>query len=83
MAQAFRVENPLLVLASAGGDRTSESVQTGFRFFFMGAMAAIRNPHAHEPAEDLTENEAFERLAFASFLMRQLDHARRAADRGT
>jgi uncharacterized protein (TIGR02391 family) len=76
MAQAFRPDKPLLLLASACGNRTSESVQTGYQFLFMGAMAAIRNPHAHEPAEDLTENEALERLAFASFLMRQLDDAR-------
>ena len=78
MAQAFRPNSPLLLLASAGGSRTSENIQTGYQFLFMGAMAAIRNPHAHEPAEDLIANEALERLAFASFLMRRLDDARPA-----
>lgn len=78
MAQAFRPNSPLLLLASAGGSRTSENIQTGYQFLFMGAMAAIRNPHAHEPAEDLIENEALEGLAFASFLMRRLDDARPA-----
>jgi uncharacterized protein (TIGR02391 family) len=78
MAQAFRSEEPLLVLPSASDARTMESIQSGYRFLFMGAMAAIRNPHAHGPSEDLSENEALERLGFASFLMRRLDDARLA-----
>jgi uncharacterized protein Ymh len=41
----------------------------------MGAVAGIRNPDAHELFEPLDEDEAFEKLAFASMLMRRLDDA--------
>ncbi len=78
VARAFRAENPMILLAPADSTRTSGSIQGGYQFLFMGAMAAVRNPHAHEPAEDLTENEALERLGFASFLLRRLDDAKSA-----
>jgi uncharacterized protein (TIGR02391 family) len=75
MAHAFRSGNPALLIPSAADSKTAESVQAGYRFLLMGAMAAIRNPHAHAPAEELAENDALERLGFASYLMRILDGA--------
>jgi hypothetical protein len=42
---------------------------------FMGAVQAIRNPGAHEQFEEMSDNEALERLALASLLMRRLDDA--------
>jgi hypothetical protein len=44
---------------------------------FMGAVAALRNPDAHERFRELDDREAFEMLSFASLLMRRLDTATR------
>jgi uncharacterized protein (TIGR02391 family) len=77
MGQVFRPEAPQLVLADVT-TKTGLSVQDGYKFLFMGAMAAIRNPHAHEPSGELDDNEALEQLGLASLLMRRLDEARPA-----
>ncbi|MGD0197240.1 MAG: TIGR02391 family protein [Solirubrobacteraceae bacterium] len=74
MAQTFGDKAPRLLLAQPD-TKTGASIQDGYRFLFMGAMAAIRNPHAHETSIDVDENEALEQLALASLLMRRLDEA--------
>jgi uncharacterized protein (TIGR02391 family) len=77
MAQAFRLPAPKLLLAALDS-KTGESIQEGYQLLFMGAMAAIRNPHAHEVAGTMDENEVLEQLALASLLMRRLDDAQLA-----
>ena len=42
---------------------------------FMSAVLGIRNPDAHELFVPLDEEEALEKLAFASMLMRRLDES--------
>ncbi len=36
----------------------------------------IRNALAHEPVEDMSENDTLEHLSLVSVLTRKLDHAR-------
>ena len=75
MAHAFADANPPLLLADLS-HQTGRNIQSGYRFLFMGAVQGLRNPDAHEQFAPLDENEALERLAFASMLMRRLDEAR-------
>ena len=80
MAKAFQDAEPPIRLADLSTD-TGRNVQSGFRFLFMGAVRGIRNPDAHELFEPLDEEDAMERLAFASMLMRGLDEASIGEDR--
>jgi len=74
MGKAFQDSEPPIRLADLSTD-TGRNIQAGFRFLFMGAVRGIRNPDAHELFEPLDEEDAVERLAFASMLMRRLDEA--------
>lgn len=74
MAQVFRPETPVLVLADLSTE-TGQNIQAGYHRIFMGVMAAIRNPNAHELFEEMGEDEALEQLGLASMLMRRLDDA--------
>lgn len=74
MAQVFRPETPVLVLADLTTE-TGRNIQTGYHRIFMGVMAAIRNPNAHELFDRMDEDEALEQLSLASLLMRRLDEA--------
>ncbi len=76
MAQAFSPKEPKIVVADlrtvTGGD-----LQQGTHLLAMGAMAALRNVHAHnldEPPAD----EAREQLGIFSYIARRLDDARAA-----
>jgi len=71
MAQAFNEDNPLIEVTE-GGIQNKE-VQEGFKFMFMGAMLAIRNPKAHD---DIVQTDPFitlEYLSFASFLLKRIE----------
>ncbi len=72
MAKALRDEDPPIQLTPLS-TATERDIQAGFRFLFMGAVKGIRNPDAHELFVPLDEEEALEKLAFASMLMRRLD----------
>lgn len=74
MAQMFRPETPVLVLADMTTE-TGRNIQTGYHRILMGVMAAIRNPNAHELFDHMDEDEALEQLGLASLLMRRLDEA--------
>ncbi len=74
MAKAFNDDNPPIRLADLSTE-SGRNIQAGFRFLFMGAVRGIRNPDAHELFQPLGEEEALERLGFASMLMRRLDEA--------
>ena len=75
MSQAFSDNSPSLVVGDLSTE-TGKDIQAGYRFLFMGAARAIRNPDAHEPFKSLGTEEALEMLAFASLLMRRLDAAK-------
>jgi uncharacterized protein (TIGR02391 family) len=77
MAQVFRPETPVLVFTDLSTE-TGRNIQTGYHRIFMGVMAAIRNPNAHQLFEQMGEDEALEQLGLASMLMRRLDDARPA-----
>jgi uncharacterized protein (TIGR02391 family) len=72
MGQAFSDKQPMLWLADPATE-TGRNIQAGYRFLFMGAVQGLRNPDAHEQFVPLDEEEALEKLAFASMLMRRLD----------
>jgi uncharacterized protein (TIGR02391 family) len=74
MHRAFDPANAIIDVARHAG-RNAVDEREGFRFLFVGAMQAIRNPRGH--GEDLPDSaeEALEYLALASLFMRRLDHA--------
>lgn len=72
MASAFADNGSLDVRSHEG--TTGNDEQTGFRFLFMGAATALRNPRAHELIED-DARTAFMHLVFISLLMQRLDAA--------
>jgi uncharacterized protein (TIGR02391 family) len=74
MGAALSSGKPQLVLADLT-TVTGRDIQDGYRFLFMGAQQAIRNPAAHEPFASMDEDETFELLGLTSHLMRRLDHA--------
>lgn len=74
MGKAFKDDAPAIRLADLS-TKTGKDIQAGFRFMFMGAVLGIRNPDAHELFVPLDEEEALEKLGFASLLMRRLDEA--------
>jgi uncharacterized protein (TIGR02391 family) len=71
MAQAFSGNIPLLVLNTL--QTRSEREQDGFKFLFMGAMAGIRNPKAHENVKQNDQYRTLHYLGFASLLMFTVD----------
>lgn len=74
MSKVFSDIDPLISLGDLETE-TGRNIQAGYRFIFMGAARAIRNPDAHEQFKTLGNEEALEMLAFASLLMRRLDDA--------
>lgn len=74
MARVFGGDRPRIRVSVEQGE-SGESEQRGFKFLFMGAMAGIRNPKAHEFVQQRDPKRALEYLAFASVLMRRLDDA--------
>lgn len=53
---------------------TGANIHNGTRFMLVGAMAALRNPKAHENIT-ITADDAWRRLMFASMLMYEIDEA--------
>ena len=74
MIKAFAEVDPPISLGNLETE-TGRNIQAGYRFIFMGAARAIRNPDAHEQFKMLGNGDALETLAFASLLMRRLDDA--------
>ena len=56
---------------------TDRNVQNGIKFLSAGLMQAIRNPTAHEPAEEwpISKEDCLNILSFMSFLFKKLDEA--------
>jgi uncharacterized protein (TIGR02391 family) len=74
MNRAFSEQHPLILLADLSTE-TGRNIQAGYRLLFTGAVRGIRNPDAHELFEPLDDEDALEKLGFASMLIRQLDEA--------
>lgn len=75
MAKALKGPPALLDVTLAEDEFTQGSEQEGFRFLFMGMMGALRNPGGYGQSPNYSEEEAYEALAFLSFLSRRLDVA--------
>lgn len=74
MTQAFSANHPRLDLSTASG-QSGKDQQTGYMHLFRGAIAAVRNPKAHDPHRELEPAPTLEYLALASLLHRRLDTA--------
>ena len=71
MNKIFADNDPLFEV----GDLTTQSgkdIQSGTRFMFAGAMAALRNPKSHQNIR-LEKDDCMRRLIFASMLMYKID----------
>lgn len=76
MTSVFNDQAPLLDITTENADADQKADEReGFRFLFMGAAQALRNPRGHGPNLQTGEQEAMEMLALASLLMRALDRA--------
>ena len=74
MQKVFSPDNPLLQVESDLERQSSIDTQRGYMFMLAGAMAAIRNPKAHENME-ITKEDAIRKLHFASMLMYKIDNS--------
>jgi uncharacterized protein (TIGR02391 family) len=74
VGKAFSEQNPRLVVADLS-TQPGRNIPAGFRLMLTGAIRGIRNPDAHELFKPLDDEEALEKLSFASMLMRRLDEA--------
>lgn len=74
MTTVFSSNNPLIEFCDRS-TTTGQNKQKGFMQMLAGAMSALRNPKAHSNAEQISEAEAFRRLATASMLMYAIDDA--------
>lgn len=78
MNKVFAENDPVL----EAGDRTTQTgkdIHSGTRFLFAGAMAALRNPKAHENIE-IGKDDSMRQLIFASMLMFQIDEIVASSD---
>lgn len=74
MQKVFSPDNPLLQVESDLERQSNIDTQRGYMFMLAGAMAAIRNPKAHENME-ITKEDAIRKLHFASMLMYKIDNS--------
>jgi len=75
MAKVFREEDPIIRLNELK-TRSEKDEQEGFMFLFMGAMAGIRNPKAHDNVVQTDPYRALEYLSFASLLMKRVEEGK-------
>lgn len=80
MLQVFSDDDPApgrprLRLPEDDGGRTARSRRRGVRAFAEGCYAALRNPAAHDVADELPQHQALEQLAAFSVLARWVDAA--------
>ena len=74
MQKVFSSDNPLLQVESDLESQSNIDTQRGYMFMFAGAMAAIRNPKAHENME-ISKEDAIRKLHFASMLMYKVENS--------
>ena len=75
MAHVFSCSFPVLALNSLKS-QSEKDEQDGFKFLFMGAMAGIRNPKAHENVKQADPYRTLHYLIFASLLMTKVDESK-------
>jgi len=75
MSKVFNENEPILKLNGLR-DLSDKDEQKGFRFLFMGAVAGIRNPNAHEISRLKDPVRALEMLILSSFLLKLVDESR-------
>lgn len=68
MQKAFSPKSPVLKLNSLGSDAERDE-QSGYKDIFAGSATGIRNPRAHEPDWEDTEQRALELLTLANHLI--------------
>lgn len=71
MNKIFADKEPIIETADRS-TQTGRDIHMGTRFLFAGAMAALRNPKAHENIK-IGKDDSMRRLIFASMLMFQID----------
>jgi len=76
MSHVFSGNPPILALNSLKS-QSEKDEQDGFKFLFMGSMAGIRNPKAHENVKQTDQFRTLHYLAFASLLMTRIDESTR------
>ena len=74
MAFVFSEDNPVLQIKYSLPD-TAKEEQEGFKFMFMGAMLAIRNPKAHYSIIQKDKAKTVQYLALASLLFETVEEA--------
>lgn len=74
MACAFSGNPPPLALNSLQS-QSDKDEQEGFKFLFMGAIAGIRNPKAHDHVKQTDPYRTLHYLVFASLLMARIDES--------
>lgn len=74
MRSAFSPNNPLLIFSNLDTE-TGKNMQQGYMEIFAGAIAAIRNPKAHDNI-DITAEMAVHFLFFSSLLFLKLGTAK-------
>ena len=72
----FSLKNPVLKFNDLA-DESQRNEQTGFRYFLMGVVAALRHPRAHSFKTDDAER-ALKFLAIISLLAELVDEAKDA-----
>jgi uncharacterized protein (TIGR02391 family) len=75
MARAFNERDPSLLLNGLS-TQSEKDEQMGFRFIFMGAMAGIRNPKAHDNVVQRSPMRTLQYLALADLLATRIDEAK-------
>ncbi len=76
MGTVFSKDSPILALNELRSTSDKDE-QDGFKFLYMGATAAFRNPPAHEKIQLTDPKKALEYLTLASLLARRVDEARK------
>lgn len=74
MGKAFNRDAPLIPI-NVGKTGNDLSEQEGFMHLTMGAMAGMRNLYSHGDVDQMSANDAIERLGFVSLLFKRVDEA--------
>jgi uncharacterized protein (TIGR02391 family) len=74
MMQAFNETSPIVKLTNLS-NTSEKDEQQGYKFIFLGAILAIRNPRGHECEIRETPDQCLDHLGLASLLLRRLDNA--------
>ena len=74
MQKVFSANSPMVAFSDIS-TLSGHNKQLGFMNMLSGSISAFRNPSSHSNAEELSEEDAYRRLTFASLLMHAIDEA--------